>query len=261
MKSHGYVMTTLLSAILFAGCGSEPVENNDQRATTGSTNLTGLWRVNVTSPAVGIRAYSNSSLTLVESANGLIMTDCATRESLELSTQNGRIVGLSVDLLSVDNNDTMSARSNDVGVTDASKISRSARFDMGNIQLTLPNLGGFSSSDLCTFSVVVTYLGDSVSDSITASTLYDGTPLSINISMLGTFDVGTFDVAENVSDAEAGVYLASNRFVSSFDTNRLALTSGTLTVSENSGSWIKGFFNGTISNGNALSGSFSFEKP
>jgi len=146
MMRSKFIISTLIPAVLLVGCGGE-----SQRSTTNSADLTGLWRMSLDSSQNTLNAKSNSSFTLVETANGLVMTDCAGRADSDLNRLASTIEGLPVSPFNIDNNDSLSANDT-LGVAKASKMSVAATFDMGDMALSSSELGNLNFSDLCVLS-------------------------------------------------------------------------------------------------------------
>ncbi len=255
MKRSKFIISTLLPTMLLVGCGGE-----SQRSTTDSEDLTGLWRMSLESSQNTLKAESNISFTLVETDDGLVMKDCAGRADFNLNKLNETIEGLPVSPFSIDNNDTLSA-TGDLGIANATKVSVTSAFDMGDMQLSADELGSISFTDLCVLSSNARLLGVTANDTISATTLYNGNPLLVDITVMGNLKKGEFTLAKDPALGEASLRLQSDSFKTPLSRTELTLTSGTLTITEDSLVWTKGSFNGTMPNGSVLTGSFSFENP
>ena len=256
MKRSKFIISTLLPAMLLVGCGG----GESQRSTADSEDLTGLWRMSLESSQNALKAESNISFTLVESDDGLVMKDCGGRADFNLNRLNESIEGLPVSPFAIDNNDTLSA-TGDLGIAKASKIAVASVFDMGDMQLSADELGAISFTDLCVLSSNASLLGVTANDTISATTLYNGNPLLVDITVMGNLKKGDFTLAKGPALGEASIRLQSDSFKAPLNRTELTLTSGTLTITEDSLVWTKGSFNGTMPNGNVLTGSFSFENP
>ncbi len=255
MKRSKIIISTLLPAMLLVGCGGE-----SQRSTTGSEDLTGLWRMSLESSQNTLKAESNISFTLVETEGGLQMKDCAGRSDFNLNKLNGTVEGLPVSPFAIDNNDTLSA-TGDLGIAKASKIAVTAAFDMGDMQISADELGAISFTDLCVLSTNASVVGLTANDTISAASLYNGNPLLVDINVMGNLKKGNFTLAKDPASGEASIRLQSDSFKAPLNRTELTLTSGTLTITEDSLVWTKGSFNGTMPNGSVMTGSFSFENP
>ena len=255
MKHSKFIISTLLPAVLLTGCGGE-----SQRSATDSEDLTGLWRMSLESSQKTLKAESNISFILEEFDDGLVMKDCSCRADFNLNKLNATIEGLPVSPFAIDNNDTLSA-TGDLGVAKASKIAVTSAFDMGDIQLSADELGALSFSDLCVLSSNASLLGVTANDTISATTLYNGSPLLVDITVMGNLKKGEFALTKDPALGEASIRLQSDSFKAPLNRTELTLTGGTLTITEDSLVWTKGSFNGTMPNGNVLTGSFSFENP
>ena len=255
MMRSKFIISTLIPAVLLVGCGGE-----SQRSTTDSADLTGLWRMNLDSNQNTLKAKSNISFTLVETADGLTMTDCSGRTTGGLNKQASTIEGMPVSPFAIDNNDSLSA--NDaLGVAEASKMSVAATFDMGDLALSSSELGNVNFSDLCVLSSSASILGVTANENISATTIYNGKPLLVDLIVMGNLKQGEFDLKREPGLGDASIRLQSESLKPVLNRTELTLTDGTLTITEDSLVWTKGSFNGTMPNGNTLSGTFSFEKP
>lgn len=255
MMRSKFIISTLIPAVLLVGCGGE-----SQRSTTNSADLTGLWRMSLDSSQNSLKATSNSSFTLVETADGLVMKDCAGRADSNLNRLASSIEGLPVSPFNIDNNDSLSANDT-LGVAKASKMSVAATFDMGDMALTSPELGNLNFSDLCVLSSNAKVLGVTANDTITAATIYNGQPLSVELVVMGNLKNGSFDVKREPGLGDASIRLQSESLKPVLNRSELSLIDGTLTITEDSLVWTKGSFSGTMPNGSTLSGTFSFENP
>ncbi|OUS24771.1 hypothetical protein A9Q99_23540 [Gammaproteobacteria bacterium 45_16_T64] len=257
MKRSPFIISALLPTMFLVGCGGE-VET--QRATADSPDLTGLWRMNLDSAQGSLRADSNISFTLEETANGLVMTECAGRTSGILDRENDSISGLPVSPFTIEDNDTLSA-TDDLGVANASKMDLSARFDMGSVTLSASELGNLRFSDLCVLSSSASVIGVTTQDKIAGTTLYNGEPLLVEVTVNGNIRKGTYGLAREPGSGEASLRLQSQSLKAGLNRTELTLASGTLNITEDGVVWMKGDFDGIMPNGNSLSGTFEFEKP
>ena len=255
MNCSKTIIATLLPTMLLVGCGGE-----SQRSAADSEDLTGLWRMSLESSQKTLKAESSISFILVESDDGLVMQDCAGREDVNLNRLAESIEGLPIGSFSIDDNDSLSAVG-DLGIAKAAKISHASTFDMGDLQLSADELGAISFTDICVLSSSASLLGVTASDTISATTLYNGNPLLVDITVVGSFKNGGFLLAKDPVLGEASIRLQSDGFKAALNRTELRLTSGTLTIIEDGVVWMKGYFNGVMPNGNTLAGSFSFEKP
>lgn len=257
MKRSSFIMSALIPSLLLVGCGGE---TETQRSTSGSPDLSGLWRMNLDSAQGSLRADSNISFTLEETAEGLVMTECAGRTSGVLNREGDSISGLPVSPFTVDDNDTLSA-TDDLGVASASKMALTTGFDMGSITLSASELGNLNFSDLCVLSSSASVVGVTTQDKISGTTLYNGEPLLVEVMVNGNIRKGTYGLSREPGAGEASVRLQSQSLKAGLNRTELTLASGTLTITEDGVVWMKGDFEGVMPNGNNLSGSFEFEKP
>jgi len=263
-----YSISALLTSILLAACGgSDGGDDGDARYTTGSSNLTGLWRLNSNMEIAVMKRSLNMSFTLRETSGGLTMTDCVTRQDFSLNYVDGFIeelpVGLGLGVFTVVDNDTMSA--SDEGMnTGSSKMSTAAGFDMGEMSLTTPEMGSKDYTDVCVESSNMAVMGDVVTDSVAATSIYNGAPFSLVLTSPQDITVGEYDITRFPDPEEGGgivVGLTGEAISTLYGTAEIALDSGTLTVTKYSLTEFDGTFTGTLSNGSAISGSFGLEFP
>jgi len=250
----------LLSITVISGCGGGETGGDEIRSTSNSSNLTGLWRFNLESDETGVNANSNFGFILRESSNGLRLTDCITRDSISVSNENDSIAGMQYGNIDIDDNDSLSII-NEFGTLSAAKMSTSAKFDMGNLSLSSTEIGNESFTDLCVLSFSLSLFGATFSDSITATVDYNGAPLLIDVVTMGNIRVAEYDLVEEAEAGEATVHLKSDEFVSLYGTDDVTFSSGTLTITEESAAWTRGSFDGVLTTGDSLSGTFSFERP
>lgn len=256
MMRYTFVAAMLLPTLLVTACGG----GDTRRATTNSPDLTGLWRMQVKTAQSNLTADSNISFTVVESAGGLTMTGCDNRDVIKLQKTGNTIEGLPTGTMTIVNNDTMTA-SGDMGAAKATKMATAAKFDMGSLQLSAPQLGTLNFSDLCVLSSDARVLGVLTQDNFSATTLYNGKPLLLDVAVIGTLKVGTFKLSGSPALGEATLRLQGDGLKNPLKRTEVAFEKGTLTISENTSVWLKGSLSATMPNGSTLSGTFAFEKP
>jgi len=254
INSKMFVLT-VTSSLLMAGCGGET-----QRSTEGSSNLSGLWRMGLEASRSGLEAISNSSFILTDSVNGLVMTDCLSRNTSEIIRSDRDIIGLPISPIKIEDYDTLSA-DNDFSTTHSSKMAVTTKFDMGDLTLNSSEFGDLSFSDVCVISSEAKVLGVLANENIMATTTHKGNLLLIDISVMGKLKPGDFSISKEPGAGEVSIRLQSESFKDSLNRTEVLLASGVMTVTEKGLVWTKGTFNGTLSNGKAISGGFSFENP
>jgi len=246
----------LLPTLLLTGCGGSEAP----RSTSNSPDLTGLWRLNLDSAQSNLKAQSNISFTLVETADGLTMTGCDGRPVINLDKDGNQIDGLPAGTVNIVNNDTMNS-SSEMGEGSASKMATNPRFDMGSLKMSATSLGNLSFSDLCVLTTDARVLGVTAQDTIAASTVYKGKPLLLEVQLLGNLKKGTFSLAKDPELGQALLRLESEALKDALNRSEVLLDNGTLTITEDGTVRMKGSFSGTMPNGELLAGNFDFEKP
>lgn len=252
------IAAMLLPTIILLGCGGEQQET--RRATSNSSNLTGLWRLSFETNKSGLSADANITYTLVDNGSELNMVACAERQTATLSRTGNEVGGLPVGPGTVVNNDKITATGG-LGDSVATKMTTNPTFDMGSFQISGGDLGSISSSNLCVQSDYASVLGQATQDRFSGTTILNGQPLTIDISRMGNISKGTYDVNRDMSDGGIQVFLKSEALKARINRSEMNLRDGTLTITEDSSIWLKGNFSANMPNGQTVSGSFEFEKP
>lgn len=256
MKRSTTLVSMLIPTLLMIGCGAE---SETRRQTSNSPDLTGLWRLNLNTSQSGLSADANITFTLQDNGNEVSMVACAERESATLSRNGNTINGLPVGGTTVVNNDTLEASGN-LGDSSASKMSTSARFDMGSFRISGGDLGSISTTNLCVQSDYASVLGQATQDRFSGTTILSGQPLTVDISRMGNLRVGTYDINRDMADGGVQIMLRSNALKARINRTEMNLRNGSLTITEDSDVWLKGNFSADMPNGQTVSGSFEFEK-
>ena len=129
MMRYKLVAAMLLPTLLLTGCGGS---GETRRSTSNSANLTGLWRMQLTTAQNGMTAESNVSFHVTEAAGVLNMVACDNRDQVKLQKTAAGIDGLPVGTMKIVNNDTMTA-ANDLGTSKATKMATTAKFNPGQL--------------------------------------------------------------------------------------------------------------------------------
>lgn len=257
MMRYKLVAAMLLPTLLLTGCGGG---GETRRSTTNSANLTGLWRMQLTTAQNSLTAESNVSFHITESASGLNMVACDNRDQVKLQKTAAGIDGLPVGTMKIVNNDTMTAK-NDLGTSKATKMATTAKFDMGTLQLSATQLGTQNFTDLCVQSSDARVLGVATQDNYSATTLYNGKPLLFDILVIGNLGKGTYKLSSTPAVGEATLRLQGEGMKTPLNRTEMSFDKGTLTITDDTTVWLKGNFSATMPNGTPITGNFSFEKP
>jgi len=258
MMRSKIVAAMLLPTVMLIGCGGEQQET--QRATSNSANLTGLWRLSFETSQSGLSADAGITYTLVDNGNQINMIACAERQSVTLSRTGNSLRGLPVGEATIRNNDRITA-TGDLGDSVATKMSTSTNFDMGTLSISGGDLGNISSSNICVQSDYARVLGQATQDRYSATTLLNGQPLTFEISRMGNITRGSYDVNRDMSEGGVQIFMKSASLKDRVNYSEMNLRNGRLTITEDSTVWIKGNFSAQMPNGQTVSGSFEFEKP
>ena len=257
MINNNKMISVCFSAMILVGCGGD---GDERRSTSNSSDLSGLWRMQITSAQSGLEAESNISFLLQESGSQLTMTDCNQRSTFNLNKENGEISGLPAGPYTIVNNDSLTASDDGVEAS-ASKMALPITFDMGDLSLAAPELGNLTFTDLCVFSSEAKVLGFASQDLVSATTLLNGEPLLMEIAVMGNMSTGSYDLAREPAAGEASLRLKSTALKTPLNRTELTLVSGSLSISETGPVFTKGEFSGEMPNGSTLTGSFSLENP
>lgn len=253
------IAALILPTAILAGCGGGTVVD-ERREASGSSNLTGLWRLNLEASQTGLSAEANATFTLLDQGSTVSMVSCADRETVTLSRNGSTLSGLPTGESSIVNNDTFTA-SNNLGDSVATKMDTSATFDMGSFTVSGGDLGSISSSNICVQSDNAAILGVTNLDHIYAITLLDGEILTIDITRTSNLSTGTFDVNTDMSNGGVQISMSSPALVDRVSRREMDLRDGTITITKDNDVWFNGNFSANMPNGQTVSGSFVWEKP
>ena len=165
-----------------------------------------------------------------------------------------------VGAATITSNDSLNA-SGGLGDSEATKMSTSAVFDMGNLSVSGGDLGSIASSNICIQSDDARILGQATQERISATTILNGKPLVLEISRMGSIGKGTYDVNRDMSEGGVQIFMKSDALKSRINRSEMNLRNGSLTITEDSLVWMKGNFNAEMPNGQLVAGNFEFEKP
>lgn len=255
MRLSKIALAALLPSVILAGCGGE-----EKRSTSGSSDLTGLWRTTLKSAQIGLDADSNISYLLEDTANGLFMTSCINRSKIQLNREGNTISGLPVGDTTIINNDRISG-SGEFGNSKGSKIALPLVFDMGSLSVSGSGFGSRNFSDLCVISSDAKVLGVTTYEEYSAGTIYNGETLEFRMRIMDNVGLATYPVEKEPVSGQASIVIKSEGLKDNFNRTEMTLRNGTVTITENTNVWIKGNYTGYGPEGNQLSGSFELEKP
>ena len=255
MKLRNVALLTLVPSMLLVGCGGD-----ERRSTTGSTDLTGLWRTTLTSAQIGLDADSNISYLLEDSGEGLFMTSCINRQRIELAREGDTIRGLPVGETTVVDNDTIRS-TGDFGNSRGSKMALPLTFDMGTLSINGTGMGNNTFTDLCVISSDAKVLGATTYEEYSAATRYNGESLEFRMRIMANIGVATYSLVREPAAGEASIVIQSQALIDDYNRTEVALRDGTVTITEETNVWLKGNYSGVTPDGVLLTGDFEFEKP
>ena len=251
-----WLSITLVSCVTLIGCGGD----DGRRSTSNSSDLNGLWRLNIASDQNGLTADSNSSFLMEESGENLQMTDCAGRSLIPLQKEGDQIVGLPGGPFTIASNDKLTASSN-FGEAVAKKMDLDLFFDMGSLTLAGDGVAPLATTDVCVVSTDAKVLGAATQEAYSGHTQYLGNTLTFELTVMGAISKKTYEVEREANLGQAQIRFVSESFKGSLNRTEVALRNGSLTVTEDSAAWLKGDFSGEMPNGVVMSGGFELEKP
>lgn len=234
------VLCIALASLTVAGCGGgETPPADTARSVTGSSNLSGLWRV---VSKIGTTTQRTAA-TIVDNGSNLSMVDCSlgyrnyalTRDGNEL---NGYYFNLAP--ITVTNNDTMTYAYNTIK-RDFAKMDRDVTFDMGNFTISSPAFPTVNaSSDVCVG------FGDSGSaESLIMATRINGEMLRLTINLTNSLRTGTFNI-EPYGNAPATVTLEGAALNTMVGTESVSVLQGSLKITKRGTVFVEGTVTGTL---------------
>lgn len=256
-KSVAAIITVAVT-LFVTGCDNP---EGGRRATSNSSDLNGLWRMNVESSQSGLLAQSNSSFILNESGSNLSMIECNGRSTIPLARTGSTIDGLPAGPFAIVDNDTLSASSS-LGDAEAKKMDLDTQFDMGNISFATSAVGSNNFTDICVLSSDARVLGVATQETYSAVTFFNGNPLLVELMVMGAISERSYAVnREATGNAQAEIRLVSESFRAAFNRTEFQLRNGTLTITEDSDVWLRGTYSADLPNGDVINGTFNLEKP
>ena len=242
-----------LTALSLQGCGGG--DTDTPRATTGSTNLTGLWRV-VTKIGVSTQ---RTAATIVDSGADLAMNDCSLAYRNYALTRSGdELSGYYFNLapLVVVNNDTLSYDYSTIH-RDFAKMDTDALYDMGNFSLSSPAFSTVNvASDVC-----VGFTDSGSEETLIMATRRNGDMLRLTVSMSNSLREGSFAI-EPFGNAPATVTLDGTALETLVGTDSASVLQGTLKITKRGSVFVEGTISGTLDDETtAINVSFKAEMP
>lgn len=238
--SRAFIPFVLVSAttLSLTGCGGgTPAEV--PRAVTGSTNLTGLWRV---VSKVGTTTQRTAA-TFVDNGATVTMNDCGFGyRNYALKRTGGVLEGYYFDLadIVVVNNDTMTYDYNTIN-RDFAKMDKDALYDMGNFSLSSASFPTVNAtSDVC-----VGFTDSGSVEGLILSTRVNGEMLRITINLTNSLRTGSFAI-EPFGNAPATVTLDGASLQTRIGTDSAAVLQGTLTITKRGAVWVEGTVTGLL---------------
>ncbi|HVL02440.1 MAG TPA: hypothetical protein VM553_21620 [Dongiaceae bacterium] len=244
------------TALSLSGCGGgtqPPAET--PRSVTGSTNLTGLWRV---ISKVGTTTQRTAA-TFVDSGANVAMNDCGLGfRNYALTRTGNALKGYYFNLadILVVGNDSLTYNYNNID-RDFEKMDKDAVYDMGNFSLSsaaFPTVN--ATSDVC-----VGFTDNGTEEGLILSTRVNGEMLRITINLTNSLRTGSFAI-EPFGNAPATVTLDGAPLQTMIGADSAAVLQGTLTITKRGTVWVEGTVTGTLDDETTnISVSFKAETP
>jgi len=233
--------------------------------TASPSELEGLWSLNSVSTELTIKATTEVSFLLSGTDDDLVMTNCETRETFDVNYSDGEIddlpLGLNLGKYTVSSSNRMTSSGESTTAT-ANKLDTNADFDMGQLTLSSIGMGSDTYTDLCVTFIGVKIFGINLSEAFTATTIFNGEPLTIQIQTRSSFSRRDYSIlAIPAANNEAGIILTGAGLIPIYGDDEITVTSGTLTVTSDTSSEAGGNFTGTLPDGSSITGSFEFDLP
>ena len=232
------VFCIALASLSLSGCGGGETADTP-RAVTGSSNLTGLWRV-VTKVGVSTQ---RTAATFVDSGANVAMNDCSLAfRNYALTRSGNELSGYYFNLapIIVANNDTLTYDYSTVN-RDFAKMDKDALYDMGKFSLSSSTFSTLNiTSDVCTG-----FTDSGSVETLIMSTRRNGELLRMTVSLTNSLRVGTFDI-EPFGNAPATVTLDGNAMETLVGTDSASVLQGTLKITKRGSVFVEGTITGTL---------------
>lgn len=232
------VVCLAVASMNLSGCGGGTPADTP-RAVTGSSNLSGLWRV---VSKVGT-STQRTAATIVDNGATLIMNDCSLAyRNYALTRSGNQLSGYYFNLASitVTNNDTMTYSYNTIK-RDFAKMDRDVMYDMGSFSIASPSFPTINSTpDVC-----VGFADNGSTETLTMSTRINGEMLRVSVSLTNSLRVGTFAI-EPFGNAPATVTLDGAALNTLVGTDTISVLQGSLKITKRGTVFVEGTITGTL---------------
>jgi len=229
----------LLAVFGLGGCGGDAMPQDTPRAVTGSTSLTGLWRV---ISNIGV-STQRTAVTVVDNGSTLTMNDCGLAyRNYALSRSGNQLSGYYFNLapILVTNNDTMTYNYSTID-RDFAKMDRDPLYDMGSFSISSPAFSTINaSSDVC-----VGFSDSGAEESLIMATRINGQMVRIAISLTNSLRLGSFAI-EPFGNAPATVTLDGEGLQTLIGADSSSVLQGTLKITRRGTVWVEGTVSGLL---------------
>ena len=239
LSSLSPALCLALASLNLAGCGGSSPPADTPRAVTGSSNLSGLWRVVST---VG-SSTQRTAVTVVDNGANLTLNDCSLGyRNYALTRSGNQLAGYYFNLapLLITNNDTMTYDYNTIN-RDFAKMDRDVLYDMGNFTISsaaFPTVN--ATSDIC-----AGFTDSGSAESLILSTRINGEMLRLTITLTNSLRVGSFEI-EPYGNAPATVNLDGAALNTMVGTESVSVLQGTLKITKRGTVFVEGTVTGTL---------------
>lgn len=240
LPSLSPIVCIVLASLSLAGCGGgEAPPADTPRAVTGSSNLSGLWRV---ISKVG-NSTQRTAATIRDNGANLSMVDCSLGyRNYALTRDGNQLDGYYFNLapINITNNDTMTYSYNTIQ-RDFAKMDRDVLFDMGNFTVSSPAFPTVNAtSDVC-----VGFNDSGSEESVILATRINGEMLRLTISLTNSLRTGTFNI-EPFGNAPATVTLDGAALNTMVGTESISVLQGSLKITKRGTVFVEGTVTGTL---------------
>lgn len=234
------------SALFISGCGGgePPPPAETPRNATGSTNLTGLWRV---VHKVGPSTVRTAA-TFVDNGANVIINDCSLGyrpTELDRVTEDGivKLEGYYFNLapIVVGTNDKMTFDYSNVH-RDFLKMDKDAVYDMGSFSLSSAS---FTTVNAASNDVCVGFTDSGTEEGLILSTRVGGKMLRISINQTNSLRTGTFAI-QKFGNEPATVELEGVALETMIGTDSAEVLQGTLKITRRGTVWVEGTVTGML---------------
>lgn len=244
-----------IASLMLAGCGGSTATDTP-RVATGTTNLSGLWRVTQSI----MTTTQRTAVTVVDNGGDLTLNDCNLGfRNYALTRSGNELAGYYFNLapIMVTDNEHMTYDYSNIH-RDFEKMDKDAVYDMGTFSVSSP---AFTTINANASDVCVGFADSGSAQSLILSTRINGELMRVTVNLSNSLRVGSFAV-EPFGNAPATVTLDGNALQPSIGVSSAAVLQGTLKITKRTNVWVEGTVTGILDdNTTNVDIAFSAEMP